>query len=102
MIGTALEDLFNLCVDTGEKQDRLVKRTGPNKEKSNLEDIVGLLVRKNTLPVTFVANNLSNLPAVTFNNIDVSTLLIRMEAMRSERGLIKITVAVQATVWEEL
>ena len=60
-----------------------------------MEDIVGLLVRKNKLPVTFVAKNLSNLPAITFNNIDVhvSTLLGRMEAMRSEFDLMKSAVA---------
>ena len=63
---------------------------------------MGLLVRKSDLPVAFVAKNLSNLPAVTFNNIDVSTLLGRMEAMRSELDLLKSTVAVQASVCEDL
>lgn len=101
-VETAKTMLYNLCADASDKQDRHIKRTGPNKKKSNLEDIVGLLARKCALPVTFVAKNLSNLPAVTFNNIDVSTLLSRMETMRTEMDLMRSTVSAQATVCADL
>ena len=62
--------LFELCAD--ENCTRLRKRQGPHRTTKNIEDIVRLMQEKGTDIPTFVALNLSKLPPVTFDNIDVS------------------------------
>ena len=51
---------------------------------------------------TFVAGDLSLLPSVTFNDIDVSTLLTKMEKLQIDLDQLKAAVAVQATVCEDI
>ena len=72
--------LFERCANHNDRQDRLIKRAGPNKKWDNLEDIVSLLTRKqDVLPVIFVAKDLDNLPAIGFDKIDVSVLLTKLQ-----------------------
>ena len=51
---------------------------------------------------TFVAGDLSLLPPITFNDIDVSTLLTKMEKLQTDFEQLKAAVAVQATVCEDI
>ena len=95
--------LFELCAQADDRQDRYIKRTGDTKSRRNMEDIIGLATRKSgSMPVTFVSMDLANLPAVSFNSIDVSSLLVKMENVRMELDLLKTTVAVQAVVCGDL
>ena len=95
--------MFELCSEEGERQDRYIKRTGDAKSRRNLEDIISMATRKSgSMPVVFVSQNLANLPAVTFNSIDVSSLLAKMEGVKQEVDLLKTTVAVQAVVCSDL
>ena len=68
-----------------------------------MRDIIALVQRKNNeLPVTFVAHNLSNLPPVTFDSIDVCVLLSRMEHMRLEMDALKAVVSTQTSVCDDI
>ena len=74
------------CVGLVCKQGRpLPSSPGERKKLETLRDIMALIQRQiNDLPVTFVALDLSNLPPVSFDNIDVCVLLSRMEHMKLE------------------
>ena len=102
-VDTAKAHLYELCADSADRQDRCIKRSGANKKKNNVEDVVSFMMRKDgSLTVTFVARILANLPAVTFNNIDVSTLLERMETATEEIDMLKSTVEAQSIVCDDL
>ena len=84
-VDSAKAKLYELCADSSDRQDRFIKRSGVNKEKNNLEDIVSLMMWKNdSLSVTFVTTVLANLPAVSFNSIDLMTLLAKIETIKVE------------------
>ena len=102
-VDNAKAHLYELCADRADRQDRCIKRSGANKTKNNVEDVVSFMMRKDgSLPVTFVARILANLPAVTFNSIDVSTLLARMETATEEIAMLKSTVEAQSIACEDL
>ena len=97
------QKLFERCANHNDRQDRLIKRSGPNKKRHNLEDIISLLMRKQyVLPVIFVAKDLGNLPAIGFDKIDVSMLLIKLQNNMTELDMLKETVATQSVVCTEL
>lgn len=64
---------------------RLIYRKGPNKDVNNVDDILTVLHRCNSedLP-SFVACNLSRLPPVDINSIDMSIMLSEFQSMRKE------------------
>ena len=95
--------LFNLCADPGETRDRYIGRSGASKKQNNLKDILDFITRKGgKLPVTFAAIELSNLPCISFNNIDVCSLLSRMEKMQSDVALLKRSMESQASTSSDL
>ena len=66
------KSLFELCADPGNRVDRYRRRQGDRKKLESMRDIIDLIQRRgNMLPVTFVASDLSNLPPVSLDNIDV-------------------------------
>ena len=68
-----------------------------------MEGVVSVMMRKDvSLPVTFVARILANLPAVTFNSIDVSTLLARMETATEEIAKLKLTLEARSIACEDM
>jgi hypothetical protein len=68
-------------VDTGSR--RLIKRTGTNKARDDLLDIIRIMLelQPGTVPV-FVASNLSNLPPLGQNNADMLSVLRDIAAMK--------------------
>lgn len=81
---------------------RLVKRQGLNAPVENLKDILKLIQLCPEIPVCYVAGDLSRLPPITFNDIDVSTLLAKMEGMQTEMRLLKETQQAQALLVSDL
>ena len=81
-VATAKQLLYDKCAsvcNSDDRSDRNIKRQGPNAKRDNMNDILSFMQRKPSLPATFVAQNISNLPAASFNNLDVSTLLSNIE-----------------------
>ena len=68
-----------------------------------MKDIMALIQRRNNeLPVTFVALDLSNLPPVSFDNIDVCVLLSRMENLKDEVDTLRATASTQVAICDDL
>ena len=89
---------FELC-GSANRADRYRRRQGERKKLETLSDIMALIQRRNNeLPVTFVALDLSNLPPVSFDNIDVCVLLSRMEHMKLEVASISAWHATRQSV----
>ena len=63
--------LFDLCAD--ETTSRFRRRQGPKKSAVNIDDMIRLLQEKGTDVPVFVARDLSRLPRITFDSVDVST-----------------------------
>ena len=102
IIERASKLLFELC-GSGSREDRYRRRQGEHKKMATMRDIIALVQRRNNeLPVTFVAHNLSNLPPVTFDSIDVCVLLSRMEHMRLEMDALKAVVSTQTSVCDDI
>lgn len=69
--------------------NRNVIRKGEDKNKKNVKDVIKLLKESDpSVQPIFVARNLSRLPAVSFDSIDVTRLLKDMAGMKTE--LLKI------------
>ena len=60
---------------------RIVARTGSDKHKRNIEDIIAMAHKLGTNGPTFVAKDLRKLPPLTFDSIDVTHLLLRLEKL---------------------
>ena len=102
IIERASKLLFELC-GSGSREDRYRRRQGEHKKMATMRDIIALVQRRNNeLPVTCVAHNLSNLPPVTFDSIDVCVLLSRMEHMRLEMDALKAVVSTQTSVCDDI
>ena len=79
--------LFEFCAD--DSCTRMRKRIGPKRSMQNVNDIIRLLQEKGTDTPTFVALDLAKLPPVTFDSIDVSTLLNSIRQNEAEITLLK-------------
>jgi len=84
--------LYDTCAVNDDPRHR--KRQGVNRKKATMEDIVSLIERKGgDLKVSFVALDVNNLPAVSFDSLDVSVLLSKIEGNNAEMNLLKASVA---------
>lgn len=86
--------LFSLPAAAKTKR-RLIKRVGDDKDSKNLEDIVNLLQELGTNIPKFVAADLSKLPPITFNNIDVTVLLNRINQVEEETKALREVIGSQ-------
>ena len=69
------------------------RKTGPNKDRKNVEDILVVLHKcPDGLP-TFVIADLSLLPPLDVNNVDFAHLLGEMRAVRAEMATLRESVA---------
>ena len=84
---------------------RVLNRKGPKKNVQNLDDVVKRLneldPESDVIPC-FVARDLGNLPPITFNSIDVSVLLAKIESMHDEVQLLRAGMTCQQTTAETL
>ena len=83
----------------------MLTRKGQKKNVQNLEDVVK---RMNELDSTvdvilcFVARDLGNLPPITFDSLDVSMLLTKIESLNDEVLLMRGAMKCQQTTSEAL
>ena len=62
---------------------RVAGRTGNDKEKRNLDDIIAMMHKLGNLGPTFAAADLKKLPPISFDSIDVTHLLYRLENLET-------------------
>ena len=100
-IETAKKKSYEVCpTDT-----RVLNRKGPKKNVQNLDDVVKRLNEldpESEVTPCFVARDLGNIPPITFNSIDVSVLLAKIESMHDEVQLMRAGVTCQQTTAETL
>ena len=76
---------------------------GDRKKLEFMLDIISLIQRRgNALTVDFVAQDLSNLPPVLFDNIDVSVVLSKIERMKADMDILQSAVETQTEVCDGL
>ena len=85
--------LFDLCAD--ETTSRFRRRQGPKKSAVNIDDMIRLLQEKGTDVPVFVARDLSRLPPITFDSVDVSSLLHSIRRAQLEIDQLKACVGGQ-------
>ena len=85
--------LFDLCAD--ENSTRYRRRQGPQKNTNNVEDVIRLLQEKGMSVPVFVVRDLSRLPPITFDSIDVSTLLHNIRRTQLEVDQLKLCLGSQ-------
>ncbi|KOB51851.1 Mutant cadherin, partial [Operophtera brumata] len=78
-------------------ESRNVTRKGEDKNKKNVKDIIKLFKETDpTLQPSFVAKDLSRLPALSFESIDISRFLKDMACMKSELQNLRNEAATKA------
>ena len=92
-IEAAKKRLFDLCAD--DNSSRFRRYQGPKKSAANLDDMIRLLQEKGTDVPLFVARDLSRLPPITFDCVDVSSLLHSVRRAQLEIDVLKASVGIQ-------
>ena len=87
-IETAKDLLFGILHDAASST-AFIKRRSTNskdtKKQKNIQDIYLLLQEKGTAKIPqFVALDLSRLPPITFDSIDVTSLLVQLQTLKTE------------------
>ena len=90
----AIEEAKAILKDHCEKNDafgtfRYTDRKGTEKKLRNMEDILKMAHLLGEKAPCFVAKDLSNLPPVSSDNIDICSLLAKLERMETELKLTK-------------
>ena len=85
--------LYDLCAD--ETTSRFRRCQGPKKSTVNIDDVIRLLQEKGTDVAVFVARDLSRLPPITFDSVDVSSLLHSIRRAQLEIDQLKACVGGQ-------
>ena len=102
----AVEKAKDLLYSAWDDPDHRKKpRKGPKKTPNNITDMLDhlqLMDEKSIAIPTYVALDLSNLPPISFDDIDVCSLLSKMEKMRTEFDLVKTAVTEQAAHMKEV
>lgn len=91
--------LFELCSSTGL---RCVAHKGQQKDVNNVKSCLKLLNEAGENIPRFVSYHLDDLPPVTFNSLDVSCLVSKIEHLSAEMASIRKTVSEQLTACENL
>lgn len=97
-IESSKKALFELCSTT----QRNVSHKGAQKDANNIKSCLKVLNECGENVPRFVSYYLDDLPPVTFNSLDVSCLLTRMEQLSAEVATLKDTVKIQAEVGNDL
>lgn len=91
-IANSTKLLFELCPGSTRK---LVAHTGPQKDSKNIRSCLKLLNEAGENVPRFVSHHLDELPPVTFNSLDVSCLLGKIEQLSVDITTMKQAVALQ-------
>ena len=78
--------------DVSDKTSRYKKRQGLDKAKHTMSDILKLLRERGHAIPKFVAHDLSKLPPITFDSIDVTVLLNAIRNTQTEVKLLKSAI----------
>ena len=81
-----------------ENSTRVIRRKGPNRKEASVEDMYKFLDELGENVPTFVAHDLTALPPITFDNIDLCTLLRAVQNSRDELAVITQTLSEQFIV----
>lgn len=98
-IESSKNTLFELCPNT---KLRCVQHKGTQKDANNIKSCLKLLNECGDKTPRFVSHYLDELPPVTFNSLDVSSLLAKMERLHSEVSTLRQAVSLQADTGENL
>ena len=98
-IDAAKKALFEVCPDTSQ---RCVAFKGQQKDTNNVKLCMKVLNECGEDIPRFVSYFLDDLPPVSFNHIDVSTLLGRMQQINKEMCCMKSTLEAQTNVCQSL
>ena len=91
--------LFEMCSDS----PRNVKHQGENMNENHIKDVLKLLQqKKGDVPATFVVKDLTRLPPVTFDSVNVCVLLTKLEKALAEVELLKSGMDSQVKTTESL
>ena len=97
-----IEKSKNLLYDICETTDRKIKRKGPEKSNSNLDDIIKFLMEHEDELPKFAALDLTKLPPITYNSIDVSVLLNDITKVQAEVNQLKECLKIQTNTSDSL
>ena len=105
-----MDSYFDECLKSDNRIERIYAKhciilrmwnehRNQQEEGRHKRGIIALVQRRNNeVPVTCVAHNLSKLPPVTFDSIDVCVLLSRIEHVRLEMETLKKVVSTKTSV----
>ena len=85
--------LFDLCAD--DSTSRLITRKGDKKNAANIADMIKLLNEKAGSVPPFVAMDLNKLPPISYDSVDISVLLRRLEKTQSDIEVLKTCIGTQ-------
>lgn len=91
--------LYELCPGTTRK---IVAHTGPQKDSKNVKNCLKLLNEAGENVPRFVSHHLDELPPVTFNSLDVSCLLGKIEQLGADITTMKQAVSLQTNTCNDL
>ena len=94
--------LFAACPGPSDSRLRYIARQGSNKKITNLNDIIKKLQEAGTDAPVFVAKDLTKLPPIRMENIDVTNLLHRLEALTDEVSAMKTQIEKIQPLTEEI
>ena len=101
-IEIAKRKLFDIVPDGDSEGMRYIKRQGKKKSTQNLNDILKKLHElDDDLPI-FVAQDLSNLPPISIDGINVSVLLRKIESLSMQVSMLKTGLATQCDTTKSL
>ncbi len=98
-IAHATKLLFELCPGTTRK---IVAHTGLQKDSKNIRSCLKLLNEAGENVPRFVSHHLDELPPVTFNSLDVTCLLGKIEQLGADITTMKQAVSLQANTCNDL
>lgn len=91
--------LFDLCPNSPQ---RYVAHKGPQKDLNNVKSCLKLLNEVGESIPGFVSHNVDKLPPVTFNSLDVSCLLGKIERLSMDISVMKWAMSAQTDICEDL
>ena len=90
--------LYELC----QSASRMLKRQGPKMKEQTLDDMIKLLHEMGDDVPKFAAVDLNRLPPISFNNLDLSALLNKMEKACSDVLMLTESCQKQVQINENL
>ena len=88
----AYKKLHDVCFNEDNKSQRFRKRIGPQSKDKTVRDILDIMHAKDLSNMTFAAANLSNLPPVGTQNVDICALLRKIESNTADLQFMKLAL----------